>query len=399
MSSKNSSQGSYSSGQTIVTVAAREIQVVSRIKAVRISIALILILIIGGLAAANYFAGKDSGDGKASMALVGVSAASLPLDSFDVSELSDAQGAEAAVRNGTDYALVYDGSYRLLHDGAVDPAVEAQVQQAVRIKAMNDGLASLGVDPQQFAEATAAPAVEAVDLSADTGPAKDDSYFARLTTTLVGIGALMYLVILFAANVGGRVCEEKSSRVIEIILATVKPLDFLAGKIIGNLVFGTIASLVIVGVGLAGLKATNLGDGVTVDYSVFPLLVVMFVLGMLFFSSLYAAAGSLVSRTEDLQASQMPVMLLIFLTIYAPTFGMNALGSTAMKVFTWIPPTSMTVAPLQYAAGNISVAQLLGAWAIFIAFTVLMMMVVARIYRNAILHNGTRMSWMKALRG
>lgn len=399
MSSKNSSQGSYSSGQTIVTVAAREIQVVSRIKAVRISIALILILIIGGLAAANYFAGKDSGDGKASMALVGVSAASLPLDSFDVSELSDAQGAEAAVRNGTDYALVYDGSYRLLHDGAVDPAVEAQVQQAVRIKAMNDGLASLGVDPQQFAEATAAPAVEAVDLSADTGPAKDDSYFARLTTTLVGIGALMYLVILFAANVGGRVCEEKSSRVIEIILATVKPLDFLAGKIIGNLVFGTIASLVIVGVGLAGLKATNLGDGVTVDYSVFPLLVVMFILGMLFFSSLYAAAGSLVSRTEDLQASQMPVMLLIFLTIYAPTFGMNALGSTAMKIFTWIPPTSMTVAPLQYAAGNISVAQLLGAWAIFIAFTVLMMMVVARIYRNAILHNGTRMSWIKALRG
>lgn len=399
MSSKNSSQGSYSSGQTIVTVATREIQVVSRIKAVRISIALILLLIIGGLAAANYFAGKDSGDGKASMALVGVSAASLPLDSFDVSELSDAQGAEAAVRNGTDYALVYDGSYRLLHDGAVDPAVEAQVQQAVRIKAMNDGLASLGVDPQQFAEATAAPAVEAVDLSADTGPAKDDSYFARLTTTLVGIGALMYLVILFAANVGGRVCEEKSSRVIEIILATVKPLDFLAGKIIGNLVFGTIASLVIVGVGLAGLKATNLGDGVTVDYSVFPLLVVMFVLGMLFFSSLYAAAGSLVSRTEDLQASQMPVMLLIFLTIYAPTFGMNALDSTAMKVFTWIPPTSMTVAPLQYAAGNISVAQLLGAWAIFIAFTVLMMMVVARIYRNAILHNGTRMSWIKALRG
>lgn len=399
MSSKNSSQGSYSSGQTIVTVAAREIQVVSRIKAVRISIALILILIIGGLAAANYFAGKDSGDGKASMALVGVSAASLPLDSFDVSELSDAQGAEAAVRNGTDYALVYDGSYRLLHDGAVDPAVEAQVRQAVRIKAMNDGLASLGVDPQQFAEATAAPAVEAVDLSADTGPAKDDSYFARLTTTLVGIGALMYLVILFAANVGGRVCEEKSSRVIEIILATVKPLDFLAGKIIGNLVFGTIASLVIVGVGLAGLKATNLGDGVTVDYSVFPLLVVMFVLGMLFFSSLYAAAGSLVSRTEDLQASQMPVMLLIFLTIYAPTFGMNALDSTAMKVFTWIPPTSMTVAPLQYAAGNISVAQLLGAWAIFIAFTVLVMVVVARIYRNAILHNGTRMSWMKALRG
>ncbi|AHI23329.1 ABC transporter permease [Corynebacterium vitaeruminis] len=399
MSSKNSSQGSYSSGQTIVTVAAREIQVVSRIKAVRISIALILILIIGGLAAANYFAGKDSGDGKASMALVGVSAASLPLDSFDVSELSDAQGAEAAVRNGTDYALVYDGSYRLLHDGAVDPAVEAQVRQAVRIKAMNDGLASLGVDPQQFAEATAAPAVEAVDLSADTGPAKDDSYYARLTTTLVGIGALMYLVILFAANVGGRVCEEKSSRVIEIILATVKPLDFLAGKIIGNLIFGTIASLVIVGVGLAGLKATNLGDGVTVDYSVFPLLVVMFVLGMLFFSSLYAAAGSLVSRTEDLQASQMPVMLLIFLTIYAPTFGMNALGSTAMKIFTWIPPTSMTVAPLQYAAGNISVAQLLGAWAIFIAFTVLMMMVVARIYRNAILHNGTRMSWIKALRG
>lgn len=390
----------YSTSQTIRTVALREIQVVSRLKAVRISIAIIVVLIIAALVALSYFASKDDADDSTqAMALVGVEASLFPDGSFEFSSLSDAKAAREAVENGTDYALINTGSgYELLHSGSADPLVQATIEQVLADDAMATGLAELGVDRAAFEQATAAPIVEAIDISA-AAEQKDDSYYAAIATTLTGIGILMYFIILFAANVGGRICEEKSSKVIEIILATVKPLDFLAGKIIGNLIFGTAASLAIVAIGLVGLKLSDLGKGVSIDYSILPLLVVMFILGMLFFGSLYAAAGSLVARTEDLQATQMPVMLFVFLTLYAPMFGMNALESTIMQVFTWLPPTSLTVAPLEYAAGNINAAQLAGAWGVFLATTVGVMFIVARVYQNAILHSGTRMSWTRALKG
>ncbi|MBL3940384.1 hypothetical protein, partial [Bacteroides thetaiotaomicron] len=80
----------YSTSQTIRTVALREIQVVSRLKAVRISIAIIVVLIIAALVALSCFASKDDADDSSqAMALVGVDASLFPDGSFEFSSLSD----------------------------------------------------------------------------------------------------------------------------------------------------------------------------------------------------------------------------------------------------------------------------------------------------------------------
>ena len=139
-------------------------------------------------------------------------------------------------------------------------------------------------------------------------------------------------------------------------------------------------------------------DGLEFDYSVVPMLALGFIIGFLFFGSLYAAAGSLVSRTEDLQSTQTPILILMFGMIYAPGFGISALDSTVMQVLAWVPPFSLAVAPLQFANGSMGVGQVLGSYVVCAIATVLVLLLVARIYRNAILNNGKRMSWREAFK-
>lgn len=219
-----------------------------------------------------------------------------------------------------------------------------------------------------------------------------------LLTALAGVSIIIFTVMLFGANIGGRVTEEKSSRVVEIILAAVRPLPFLAGKVIGNVIFGFLATAILLAVGIAALFAAGLTDGITIDWSLVPILLVSWLLGMLFFGSLYAAAGALVQRTEDLQSTQMPVLLLIMAAMYVPLFGWHSTDSTWMQVFSWIPPFSIFTAPLSYAAGDFTLVQLVASLAIAALAVVVVLWLVARIYRASILNNGQKMGWIQALR-
>ena len=114
----------------------------------------------------------------------------------------------------------------------------------------------------------------------------------------------MLTVITFVAQVGSRVTEEKSSRVVELILASVRPLDFLAGKLLGTVVFGFLATAVLLAVGGVGLKVSGLIDDVEIDWSVLPILFVAWLLSMLFFGGLYAAAGAMVQRLSLIHISE-----------------------------------------------------------------------------------------------
>ena len=210
---------------------------------------------------------------------------------------------------------------------------------------------------------------------------------------------IIFLVFLFAGILGGRVTEEKASRIVEIMLATVRPIELLAGKLLGNLIVGVIGAALFLAAGGVALAVTGLAEDFDFDWSVLPMLIACFILGMLFFGSLYAAAGSLVARSEDIQSTQMPIMMLMYVAIFAPTFGLNNLDSTLMQVLSWIPPSSLTVAPLQLAAGNWSGWQVAASLAVSAVITAGILALVARIYRNAILRNGQKVSWMAAIRG
>ena len=119
---------------------------------------------------------------------------------------------------------------------------------------------------------------------------------------------------------------------------------------------------------------------------------------MLFFSALYAAAGAMVQRTEDLQSTQVPILILLLFSAYIPAFGWTNTASSWMQVASWIPPVSIFTAPLTYAAGDFSGAALAGSFTLALAATVVVVWLAARIYRRTILNNGRVSKWSEALR-
>lgn len=262
----------------------------------------------------------------------------------------------------------------------------------------SETLAALGISPGDYAAASRTIDVVPVDVDDATGGEDTEQHFARLLTTFAALMMVIFTVITFAAQVGSRVTEEKSSRVVELVLATVRPLDFLAGKLLGTLILGFIATALLLAVGSVGLKVSGLVDDVELDWSVFPVLLLAWLLSMLFFGALYAAAGAMVQRTEDLQSTQMPILVLIMASAYIPAFGWMSTSSTWMQVMSWIPPFSIFAAPLSYAAGDFTALQLAGSFGIATLATVLAVWAAARIYKRTILNNGSVTKWSQVLR-
>ncbi|AWB82364.1 ABC transporter permease [Corynebacterium yudongzhengii] len=391
---------SYSSGYAITTVAKREIQVGVKNRGIMISMALTLILVLGGIFAAAYFVDRDEEAAGEPPAVATTEPAVLEGMDYEVIEVADrGAGTQAVAEGDAEAALIGgDSGWELFSDGSPSTSIVEAIGAAVQSFETQRALGALGIDPAQYAAEVGDTTVTPVDVSGDEDEEMNPSTFFTLLVSLAGIFVMLFAIILFAANIGSRVTEEKSSRVVELILASVRPMDFLTGKILGNVIFGLVWTLIIVFLAVGALMISGLLEGFEFDWTVLPLMLLGFLIGLIFFGSLYAAAGAMVQRTEDLQSTQGPIMILVFTTMYVPLFGWSQLDATWMQVMGWVPPISTMTAPLQYAAGNMSLWEVLGSFAIMVVVTLAAIWLVARIYRAAILNNGQKMSWLKAVR-
>lgn len=387
----------HSRWKAVRTVTTREIQVAVHSKGLIITAVLTLVAVVGVILGLSLIGGDD--EDRPDLVVTGVDAGAVSLvlgDSAEVTSAPDRDAAVAAVKDdGKDGALVRDSSgFELVSDGTADPVVASAAQVAASAVAQDEALAAVGVNQDEFTAALPNATVRGTDVSDE---AQEDRLPA-IVTTMMGTMVVLMFILTFAGNVGGRVTEEKSSRVVEIILATIRPLDLLAGKVLAMLIVGFAGTAVILAAALGTMAATGMLSDVDLPPETMVVLLVAYVLGMLFFSALYAAAGALVSKAEDLGSTQMPVLLVFFIAMYPPLLGWGSLDSTPMQVLSWIPPMSLGLAPMQYAAGNFSVLQLAASFLILALVTVLVLLLVARIYRSGILNNGRRLSWFRALR-
>ncbi|WP_165164485.1 ABC transporter permease [Corynebacterium qintianiae] len=388
---------SYSSPQTITTTAAREIQVLARTKSIWITVALLLVAVVGMIGFFTWQVNKDDAADATPVAVVGVPASAFEGSGFDIREVTDRAEAEQLVRNGdVDTAIVAGPQgWEVLEDGGPSISTVSQIQGIATGYASSQALETLGITAEQYASAVPDTAVTTVDVS--DGGERSPADFARLLTAFAALMVIVFTIILFAANIGSRVTAEKSSRVVELVLAAVRPMDFLAGKILGNVIFGFALTALIIGVGAAALAASGLTESIDFDWGILPIMLLAWLLAMLFFGALYAAAGSMVQRTEDLQSTQAPILFLLIGSMYIPLFGWMNTSAAWMQALSWIPPFSIFTAPITYAAGDLTLAQLLGSFALAAAATAAVVWVAARIYRNSILNNGRKMSWRQAI--
>ena len=262
--------------KTIQIVAGQEIRAMLRSKGIMISLVVMLVVVIAAIFGTSWY--QKNQDQPSELVVVGVDSAPFEAgNNLAVTTAPDRATAEQQVRDGKDAALVAtDQGFDLLAENAPSESLIATVTATVQRMAQERALAQLHITEQQYGQATPPSAITNVNVGKSINP-------SNMLTITFGVLIMMMFIMTFAAMVGSRVTEEKSSRVIEIILSSVRPLNFLAGKLLGSLTIGTLSTAIIITVGAIAVQTTGLLKSTTISYGMIPLLIMGFILGMLFF--------------------------------------------------------------------------------------------------------------------
>ncbi|OLL72556.1 putative ABC transporter, permease component [Pseudonocardia sp. Ae168_Ps1] len=393
-------RGPLPASRAVALVARREFRAQVVKKSFVISNVIVLLVIAGGIVAFAVFGG--SGDDRPAVGVAGppalaatVTAAGdrlgLPVDVRPVGS-ADA-GRDAVLAGDLDVAVVpaADGAVAIVTEEVPGP-VRAVLDAALQQQARDTALTGLGVDPAELDRSTA-PAV----LTVDAADPPDPEAGQRTALSFVALFLLFGQILGFGTYVAMGVVEEKSSRVVELLLSTIKPLHLLWGKIVG---IGAVGLLQLALYGVVGLTA-GLATGVltltATAVGVFASVLGWFVLGFAFYSVLYAAAGSMVSRQEDINTTTGPLMLSLFLLYGAAFYHVSSPDDTLVTVLSWIPPFSAILMPLRIADGSATVVQIVATVLLMLAAVAALAWASARIYHRSVLRIGAAVPWREAL--
>ena len=227
---------------------------------------------------------------------------------------------------------------------------------------------------------------------------------------IVGMVAVMFVAIPIFMGMGALnsgVVEEKTSRVVEIILTTVKPRTLLLAKLLGigsaMLVFiACYLAGIVAGAGLAGVLPSmgNLAAAHLNPWTFAPAVLVWLAVGYFTFGGLSGALASTVSRQEDLGAVQTPVIFGAMIPMYVALYLVPyAPDTTVTHILSCCPFLSPFMMPMRMALGAVGVWEQPLAFAVQIATICLLSLLAGKVYERSILHTGERLKLRQALRG
>ncbi len=215
---------------------------------------------------------------------------------------------------------------------------------------------------------------------------------------------ILYMVItLYGVAVMRSVVQEKTSRVMELMVAAVKPRDLMAGKILGVGGAGLIQVTVWLTIGaitlayrtqLLEMFGVSGGGGALppLAFTEISVVLVFFVLGFFFYSSMYAAVGAMVSSEQDTQQVQMPVTMLLVIGMMCLTLISNDPRGSTASMMTMIPLWSPMLMPMRYVLGGAALGEVALSLGILVVSTGLVVRAAAKIYRVGVLMYGKRPS-------
>jgi ABC-2 type transport system permease protein len=388
--------GRMGRGAVVRLVAAREISTRLRDRAFLISSAVIILLVLGAMVFQVVVASRTTsttigvldGGNPYPAALVAQGKA-IDVEVTVVRFADPAAARRAVTSDDVDGALLSrpDGTPELVVHHNADGSLQAVVQATVSQLALSRQLAQAGV------QLSPPPPVQVRSLDPNA-----DREGQRTAVAIVAVGLLYTLLILFGQFVAQGVVEEKASRVVELLLATMRPWQLLAGKILGLGLLALGQIVVISGVGVAAalafgvvsLPAQLIGTVVTV--------IAWFLIGYALYASLFATAASLVSRQEDLPSVVMPTTFLLFGGFFVGLAASANPAGTLATVTSFVPGLSPLVMPVRQAAGVAAWWEVVVAAVVMVAAIALVVRLGGRVYAGALLRTGGKTKFREALR-
>ncbi len=300
----------------------------------------------------------------------------------------------AVVDDSVDAALIVEnGRTTVLGSQEVPDPLLTAVEEAAASTSIKEALAAAGRSPGEIAQ-IADPSPIPVRMLTPPDPNRQTNRAVSLVALILLYGQLLGYGVWVAAGV----IEEKASRVVEVLLAAIRAKQLLAGKIVG---IGALGLMQLVAIAIyAIVLATAIGalDVPRHALSALALALGWFVLGFTFYACLFAVAGSLVSRMDELQNATVPLNLLIIASFFISLGAVGSPSSPTAVIASLVPFSAALAMPVRIIFGGVPLWQIALSLAGIAASVAALVPVAGRMYTGAVLRMGPRVKLRDAWR-
>ena len=298
---------------------------------------------------------------------------------------------DAVVKGGLDDVRAGTATLRVLRDA---PQLLDQLVQGAAIGLRIDAaLSEAGVPDATVQELKDQ---HPIDASAILPPDPDQA--SKAAIAFVAVLLLYGQLFGYGVWVATGVIEEKNSRVVEVLLSAIRARQLMAGKIAG---IGTLGLLQLIFIALFAITLASVTGAIDLpanSLSAAALTVGWFVLGFAFYAAMFAVAGALVSRMEELQNAIVPINLLIFASFLISIGALQDPDSTVARIASLLPISSALAMPVRMVLGSATTWEVLASLALVIGSTALLIPLAGRVYAGAVLRTGAKVKLRDAWR-
>lgn len=305
---------------------------------------------------------------------------------------------------------------KVISDKKIDSSVYQVIYQGLNATKQQVLMERLNLDTNTLALLSTSIDIDRVVLS--DKKSQDENMSLVMSTVFPSLILPFFMLIIFLVQmVGGEICEEKTTKSMEIIISNVSPKVHLLAKIMANNLFVLLQALLLFIYGLIAFfissrngslnipsEITSVWDSLSASglindiVSLLPFLLVLIILSFLAYSLLAGILASMTTNIEDFQQLQMPIVFILLAGYYLAIMAGMFQGSIFLKIAGYIPLISCLLAPTLYIMGEISLLDILIAIILLIGLLYLLIRYGMKIYKVGILNYSNEKVWSKFIK-
>lgn len=322
---------------------------------------------------------------------------------YGIEVFPDDNKLEQAVQDGSILLGIAGSADKplIVSKGAPPTSLQLLLQQGYASMKANQYLMKLGGNVKDFQASVGDINIPVKDVLLDGANATVDGFdFGGYITGLI-LAMILFIFIMSSGQlVATGVVEEKTSRVVEVLISTVSVGQLLMGKILGIAAIGILQALLVVGSAVAAIKISGFSDLMGLNLGALSgWLIIWFLLGIATYMVLYAGTGALVTRQEDIGQALFPLLMLQMVGFYGAVFEALNHGTFVVKILSYLPFLSCYVMPIrQVVPTNVNWWEPIVALAINLAVLPALIWLGARLYRRGVLSTAGKIRLRDALK-
>ena len=305
-------------------------------------------------------------------------------------QFADRAGAEASLEEG-EVDIVVDSDGTIVVGDSTDEQLVTLVAAVLASFDVAEQAAELGIDATAITDLFGG-GYEVESISTESDTTEGDRAFAFFATII-----LFMSIITYGSWILIGVIEEKTNRVVEVVLGTVRSSQLLTGKVLGIGILG-VAQVILIGV--VAITVLSLQDALRIPDAAAKVLVwafIWYLLGFAFYAVAYAAAGSLVSRQEEAQNAAFPLTLMLMASYFVASFSITG-ENPVLRIASLLPMFAPMTMPLRIAGNDAQVWEVVVSVVLMIVATYGLVRFAGRVYAGGLLQSGSRVKWREAFR-